>query len=312
MRKQLNVYIRLLAAVFFFLGAVFVLPRTLLTADAASGSTQKASGTSVQKTSAAEKDASEKDTKKASAASKSKKKQSKKTKKYIHQWVVKDGYTYYYNRKGKKATGLKQLGERTYLFDKKGRQKIGWQKIGKAYYYFRNRPGKGGYMARGTTVNHITLRKNGKAVVNSATRMYCLMTSARIVEAVTRPAWGKYTKMRVVWNYFQSHFIYNGDPSFSLSGDWGARYAYNCFVARRASCEGLGFAWAFLANACGASNCVCVCSGGHGWAEVEGAVYDPSWAKVDTRYSYYRMSKSLSGYNRIPNYAAYGCYRSSV
>ena len=308
MWKQPKQYIRLLAAAFLFLGAVFVLPRTLMTADAASGSTQKTSGTSTQKTSAFEKDASGKDTKKSSAASKSK----KKTKKYVHEWVVKDGYAFYYNKKGKKATGLKQLGKRTYLFDKKGRQKIGWQKVGKDYYYFRNRPGKGGYMARGTTVNHVTLRKNGKAVVSSSSRMYCLMRAASIVEQLTRPAWSKYTKMRTVWNYYQNHYIYGGDPTVSLYGDWGVRYAYNCFAAGRASCEGLAYAWAFLANACGASNCICVHDGGHGWSEIEGTVYDPAWARVDRRYSYFGMSKSMSGYNGIPNYAANGCYFNRV
>ena len=234
----------------------------------------------------------------------------------VGKWVTKKGYCYY-KVDGKKAKGLVEINGKKYLFDKKGRQKVGWQKINKSYYYFKIKNGKKGYMVKNKTVNGFRLKKNGKAKVSNSLRMNCLWTATQFVERATRPAYSKAVKLRAVWNYFQANIGYGGDPSFSLNGDWGAYYANKCFANGRASCEGLGCAWAFLANACGAKNCYCVCSGtngsnGHGWSEVGGAVYDPSWDRVDRRFSYFAMSMSMSGHNGIPPYASSGVFRSKI
>ncbi|MDY3917896.1 MAG: hypothetical protein SOZ59_02695 [Candidatus Limivivens sp.] len=45
-------------------------------------------------------------------------------------------------------------------------------------------------------------------------------------------------------------------------------------------------------------------SGGHGWVEINGKVYDPDWALVSKVDSYFGMSYDLSGVNGRPNYKA--------
>ena len=230
---------------------------------------------------------------------------------HAEEWVRKNGYMYYYDSLGKKLTGMRKIGQKTYLFDKKGRQKTGWQKVGKSYYFFKMKNGKKGYMMRSKTVNQIPLRKNGKAT-SAGSRMALLWKCSQIVESHTKPTWSVSRKMSTVWHWFQSNIGYAG-YSFHLSGDWDVYYASLCFSKGWASCEGLGCAWAYLANACGAGNCYSVSDTGHGWAEVDGLVYDPACARYDGhRDDYYAMSMGMSGVGGRPNYARNGAYKKKV
>lgn len=228
-------------------------------------------------------------------------------------WVRRNGYAYYFDLQGKKAVGLCKIHGHMYLFDKCGHQKHGWQKVGRSFCFFRYKCGKQGYMLRGRTVNHIPLRKNGRAAVGASNpRMALLWRCSKIVEKHTRPAWSRARKMRAVWSWFQSNIGYS-NLSFHLSGDWDVYYASLTFSRGWGSCEGLGYAWAFLANACGAGHCCSVSDTGHGWAEVDGKVYDPACARYDrARDSYYAMPMSLSGVGGRPNYARNGMYRKWV
>ena len=45
-----------------------------------------------------------------------------------------------------------------------------------------------------------------------------------------------------------------------------------------------------MAKAIGCSDCYACNSGGHGWAEVEGLIYDAEWSMHSKKYSYYAMS----------------------
>ena len=84
-----------------------------------------------------------------------------------NKWEKKNGYRFYYNDRGRKARGLTKIKGKKYLFDKRGRQQHGWQKVNNAYYYFYLTPGKKGYMASNTTINGISLKKNGKALATA-------------------------------------------------------------------------------------------------------------------------------------------------
>lgn len=57
-------------------------------------------------------------------------------------WTKKAGKTYYYDKKGKKATGLKTIKGRRYFFDKKGvLYKKGWKTVKGKKYYFKKKNG---------------------------------------------------------------------------------------------------------------------------------------------------------------------------
>ena len=229
-------------------------------------------------------------------------------------WVRKDGYFYYYDNLGKRLTGLQKIGDEAYLFDHRGRQKTGWQKIDGYFSFFRTKNGSAGSMVRGKTVNHITIKKNGRARARSSdTRMALLWRCSRIVEQHSKPAWSKARKMRAVWSWFQSHLGYRG-REFHLHSGWDLYYASLTFHTGWASCEGLGCAWAFLANACGCEKCYSVTDTGHGWAEVDGLIYDPACARYDRgRDDYFAMSKRMAGVGGRPAcYVGGGLYKNRV
>ena len=48
------------------------------------------------------------------------------------------------------------------------------------------------------------------------------------------------------------------------------------FRGGRGDCVSYAAAFAYLANAVGMKKVYVICSGGHGWAEIGGKVYDPT------------------------------------
>lgn len=57
-------------------------------------------------------------------------------------WAKKAGKTYYYDKKGKKATGLKEIKGKRYFFDKEGvLYKKGWKTVKGRKYYFKKKNG---------------------------------------------------------------------------------------------------------------------------------------------------------------------------
>ena len=63
--------------------------------------------------------------------------------------------------------------------------------------------------------------------------------------------------------------------------DWPVVYANDMFVNGRGNCFSYAAAFAYMAKAIGCEEVYACNSGGHGWAEVEGRVFDPEWSKRD-------------------------------
>lgn len=229
-------------------------------------------------------------------------------------WVAKNSRFYYYNSKGKRTKGLRQIKGKYYYFDKKGVQHTGWQKIRGNYYFFKNANGKKGYMVTSAKVNHVTLKKDGKAKLTNDSRanLNVLIKANKIVEKATKPAMTKEQKLKKCFDYSLKNFRYRGSPSFYYSSHWERKYALDMFDRGHGSCYSYGAAFAYLANAIGYKDAYAISSGGHGWAEVQGKVYDPSWALVDRRYSYYGVSYSLSGVGGRPGYRRAIKYRVNI
>ncbi len=64
-------------------------------------------------------------------------------------WQKIGHYTYYFDKDGKKVTGLKKIEGKYYYFSKKGIRKTGWRKVKGVKYYFD--PNKNGSRAKGWT-----------------------------------------------------------------------------------------------------------------------------------------------------------------
>ena len=220
-------------------------------------------------------------------------------------WVKSQKRYYYYNKTGKKVQGLRTIEGKKYYFDEEGKQLTGWQKIGSRHYFFRLANGKNGYMETDCTVNGVRLYKSGKASTKgNKKRLQVLTTASTIVNTVTNPAMKKKQKMKEVWNFLQTHFEYTIDTMhFYEAEDWEVNYALAMFRNRKGNCYGMAAAWAFLANACGCTTVNVVSSTAHGWVEIAGKIYDPSWERVDPENIYYGRSYKDSGKNGSPTYA---------
>lgn len=219
------------------------------------------------------------------------------------EWITKNQRTYY-RIEGKKQKGIQEINGKTYFFDSRGIQRTGWQKIEGEFYFFRIANGKKGYMEKATKRNGITLKKNGKAKLteSSLAKLDVLIKANKIVEKVTKPGMSKSEKLKKCYQYAKKEFQYRGSPKFQGGGRWELDYALDMFDQGHGSCYAYGAAMAFLADAVGYENCYAISSGGHGWAEIEGRVYDISWDLVDRKHNYYALSYELSGVDGRPNY----------
>lgn len=218
-------------------------------------------------------------------------------------WKTRNQRFFYYEN-GKKVTGLKEIQNKYYYFAANGIQRTGWQYVNGDYYFFKTGNGEKGWMQKAKTVNGIRLTENGKAELTEASteKLNVLVRANQVLEKATRPEMGKAEKLQKCFEYLLQHFQYRGSPVFEKTKQWEADYALNLFEEGHGNCYAFGAAFAFLANAAGYKNCYAVSSGGHGWAEIAGKIYDPTWSLIDDENSYYGVSFELSGRDGRPNY----------
>nr|WP_294674118.1 transglutaminase domain-containing protein [uncultured Blautia sp.] len=231
-------------------------------------------------------------------------------------WKTIKGRHYYYNARGKKVKGKVKIGSRYYFFDKNGIQRYGWKKIKNNYYFFRISTGTtGAYMLTSTTINGIALDASGRASKSGSNlRKLKLMTEAnKIVEKISRPGMNKMQRLRASFDYVKKQYTYYCWREFRNTQDWEKDFAEDMFFrGGRGDCVSYAAAFAYLANAVGMKKVYVICSGGHGWAEIGGKVYDPDWALVSSVDSYFAMSYDLSGVNGRPMYRGNRLYVKKV
>lgn len=233
---------------------------------------------------------------------------------YRSKWRTRSGKIYYYNAKGKKETGLTKIGKKYYYFDSKGVQRFGWKKIGSNYYYFNPGRGKNASMVKSRTINGIRLDKNGRAPKNSTSlrKMKLMVEANSTVEKITTPLMPKSQKLKICFEYVKKTYGYCTWRAFSPRAGWELDYGEDMLYRGRGNCFSYASAFAFLANAVGLKNVSVVSSGGHGWAEIGGKVYDPDWALVSKVDSYYAMPYSLSGIAGRPLYSRNRAYVAKI
>ena len=223
---------------------------------------------------------------------------------YGGSWKVIRNKVFYVDAYGKKAKGLVKIGNRKFYFSDKGVQRTGWWKINNHYYFFHYKNKSGGYLVKNKTVNGITLKKTGRAVLDARwkkLKMRTMYACSEIVAKTTNSSMSVLQKMKKVYDYERNNYHIGGDQTFHYSPHQDVVYAYGMVKTGRGVCYGWGALYAYLANACGAKKCAFISSGGHGWAEVNGLVSDPDWEFADKSRSYFNFSYELSGNGR-PNY----------
>ncbi len=213
-----------------------------------------------------------------------------------------NGNVSYYNAKGSKVKGLVTIKGKKYYFDSKGIQREGWRCIKSKYYFFRQANGSGGYMMKSTKINGIRLKNNGTASYNKEQlrKLKLMVYSSNIADKVTN---NKMTKAQKLKACFRKAVSYNYGDGFDFVNvsNWDVWYGERMLYRGRGDCLGFASAFAYLANAVG-YQAYTVSSGGHGWAEIKGKVYDPDWAKVTGNINLYcGMSYNVTGPG-IPRY----------
>lgn len=213
------------------------------------------------------------------------------------------GAVFYLDANGKKSKGLVTVNGKKYYFSSKGIQRTGWRCINKKYYFFRQSNGAGGYMKTSTKVNGIRLKKNGTASYNKKQlrKLKVMVYASKVVDSITNNKMSKSQKLRACYNKALT-FRYGDGGTFYYSSTWDVDYAERMLLRGRGNCYAMGAGFAYLANAVG-YKAYTVSSGGHGWAEIKGKVYDPNWAKSTGKKDwYYAMNYNLSGREGRPNY----------
>lgn len=118
-----------------------------------------------------------------------------------------------------------------------------------------------------------------------------LYRALKLVAQVTTPSMTKEQKLRAMWNYCRDAYVeknpriphYHGD-------DWPIIYANDMLINGVGNCISYGAEFCYIAKAIGYKDCYACHSGGHGWAEIDGLIYDIEWSRHVFTYNYYALS----------------------
>lgn len=138
----------------------------------------------------------------------------------------------------------------------------------------------------------LTMYINGKAVEGmSAESLATLQRAQAVVAGITNESMTREQKLRVCYDYVKDAYpeIKPRIPHYT-GMDWPVIYANDMFVNGAGNCCSYAAAFAYMAKAIGYDEVYCCNSGGHGWAEIDGLVYDPEWSKWHHAYDYFALS----------------------
>lgn len=195
--------------------------------------------------------------------------------------------------KGVLRTGMQTINGNKYYYNTSGvLQKNGIVGSDKDGWYYADKNGKIDFSySNGITQNG----KDWNVMSGKATRVKTksdktLFRALKVVAKVTNKSMSKSEKLKACFNYTKNAYkeLNPRIPHYHGS-DWPIIYANDMFVDGAGNCFSYGAAFAYMAKAIGYKNVYCCNSGGHGWAEVDGLVYDPEWSRHHAR-DYYALS----------------------
>lgn len=227
----------------------------------------------------------------------------------------------YYVKKGTRTlqTGIMNTGTKYYSYNGKKTKKLSKDTLyvkGKVYtgYYLDNEnimysvnngtctpvnaalnAGTGYYSfkeGKMTALSKTTVYINGKAMEGmSPESLATLQRAQAVVSSITNDGMTREEKLRICFDYVKEAYpeIKPRIPHY-LGMDWPVIYANDMFVNGAGNCCSYAAAFAYMAKAIGYEEVYCCNSGGHGWAEIDGLVYDPEWSKWHHVYNYYALS----------------------
>lgn len=215
--------------------------------------------------------------------------------------VSANGETYYFSN-GLFRSGLQTINGNKYYYNSSGvLQKNGIVGSDKDGWYYADKNGKIDF----TYSNAVTqngkdwIVRNGKATKVSTKSDQTLFRAMKIVTKITDNSMSKSQKLKVCYNYVKNSYTeLNPRIPHYTGNDWPIIYANDMFVDGAGNCFSYAAAFAYMAKAIGYENVYCCNSGGHGWAEIDGLIYDSEWSRHHSK-EYYALSYNTT---KDPNY----------
>ena len=205
-------------------------------------------------------------------------------------WVQKNSCMYHTNESGSYVKGLAEIDGKIYYFDSKGIQRVGWRKVGGAYCFFTIDNGAAGSLVRSKGVNGIKLKKNGSAWVNATAKkeLDLMVAAQKRCDKQTKPLDSVSTKERKLFLWIWKDCRERSSHKWHNYSGWHRSFAWDILKTSSGSCDSMGCAYAYLANAAGGKNVKIAASGGHTWTVVDGLVCDAEQAKQGFGWRMYR------------------------
>ena len=180
---------------------------------------------------------------------------------------------------GEALTGWRQFGGAWFYGDEGGVAHTGWLELGGKRYWLDS----DGVMATGLRNidgSNYVFSASGAYVPVSAEHAATFERAVAELAGITNDSMTKEEKLWAAYVHVRDDFReYNPRIPHMKSLGWETIYADDIFIGRGGNCLSCAAAMAFLAKAAGYENVYACNSGGHGWAEVDGMVYDPEWAR---------------------------------
>lgn len=187
---------------------------------------------------------------------------------------------------GRPLAGWQQFGGAWFYGGPGGVAHTGWLDLGGTWYWMD----ADGVMATGArTIDGKTyvFASSGAWLPVSEAHAAVYARALREVELCTDPSMTKEQKLWAAYVHIRDDFPeYNPRVPHMRASGWETIYADDIFVGRGGNCLSYAAALAFMAKAIGYEN-VYACNWGHGWAEIDGLVYDPEWEKNHRSESYF-------------------------
>ncbi|MCR4595040.1 MAG: hypothetical protein K5761_08295, partial [Clostridiales bacterium] len=202
--------------------------------------------------------------------------------KYRDGFITVNNRTYYYNKNGDMVKNLivgndsngfyytEKNGLITYKFN-------GIAKDDKGYYWYCQKSKVNLKYRNALRYNgEDWLVLNGKAAKVKTKSDKTLFRAFKELAKCTDSTMSKYDKLKAAYYYVQEAYEYKNQRIPHYHGmDWPVVYANDMFLKKAGNCFSYAASFAFMAKAIGYEE-VYVCNGGsHGWAEINGKVYDP-------------------------------------
>ncbi len=132
---------------------------------------------------------------------------------------------------------------------------------------------------------------DGKATKVQSEADKTLFAACQAVAACTDSSMTKDEKLKAGYDYIQKNYLEGVLPNPPYrEPDWPVVCANDLFVHGKGDCYSYGAAFAFMGKAMGFEEVYACNSGGHGWAEIDGLIYDPEWNLHGKNGPYFAIS----------------------